>query len=583
MEAQIKDKINAIVLAAGHGSRLAPLTDEIPKPLLPLGNIMLLEIILRSLRRAGVEKFAINTHHLGNKISDAVSQSCWRGRVVLYEEAKILGTGGPIVNAKELLSSSDCFILHNGDILTNLDFKGLICDHLSSGAHATMALLEGPENKVSLESDGSISDILGRLGAPTPARLLTYAGITAFSPEIFRHLPAEPVSCSVIEAILSVVKESPGKVRGYIGDCTGEKKNPFYWKDIGSPGSFLDASRDVASGAFKLPAGKPSMPLQMKPMPFKGASERVFFRISDGDESKVAMCSGRDTADFKRFVEIGKYLHSCGAGTPRIHSYSMDRHIVVMEDLGDDVLLDRIKGVSTSERGKLYTRVVRWLVDFQNLTYKDMRSVRAGEESPGFRVFNTDYLQWETSYFSENFLGRYCGLGEKALRELDCEFCSLAAETFSHPQVLIHRDFQATNIIFKEGSVRVVDFQGARIGSIAYDLMSLLKDPYAKLPRKLREELCQAYLDVFARSPLSRKIKFSRQEFARFAGCAGLQRSMQALGAYAFLGLTKGKKSYLRHIPKGLGLLREGLDDLDSGGAGLRLPKLKKTLSMIDL
>ncbi len=581
MEAGIKRDVRAIVLAAGYGSRLAPLTDVVPKPLLPLGNTTILELILKSLRRAGVARFAINTHHLGHKISDAVSRSGWVGRVVIYEEAEILGTGGPLVNARDFLSDTECFILHNGDIVTDLDFEVLICDHLSSGAYATMVLFDGPENKVSMEGDGSICDILGRLGAPSPARLLTYAGITVFSPEIFRFLPAEVVNCSVIEAILSAVRVSPGKVRGYTGlpTVTGEKS--FYWRDIGSSESFLDAHRDVVSGVFKLPLGRPSMPLAMKPLALKGASERVFFRIYEEAESKIAMCSGRDTADFRRFVESGGYLHSCDAGTPRIDSYSFERHIVLMEDLGDDVLLDRLKGISVSEKRRLYMSVVEWLVDFQNRTYDDMRIVQVGEDGPGFRVFDEDYLLWETAYFSDNFLGNYCGMGEDALRALDGEFRNLAAETFSHPQVLIHRDFQSSNIIFKEGRVRVVDFQGARAGSMAYDLMSLLKDPYADISRCLREELQDAYLDIFMRTPLPGKLTFQREDFAKFAACAGLQRSMQALGAYAYLGLKKGKKSYLRHIPRGLRYLREGLRDLETGNEGFRLPGLKQSLSMI--
>ena len=107
------------------------------------------------------------------------------------------------------------------------------------------------------------------------------------------------------------------------------------------------------------------------------------------------------------------------------------------------------------------------------------------ENQIALRKFDYDYLRWETDYFRENFLKEHCALDIAVLKGLDMEFHTIAEECLSHPQLMIHRDFQSQNILFKNCEVRVVDFQGARIGNIAYDLMSLVNDPYVVLSKKL--------------------------------------------------------------------------------------------------
>ena len=121
----------------------------------------------------------------------------------------------------------------------------------------------------------------------------------------------------------------------------------------------------------------------------------------------------------------------------------------------------------------------------------------------------------------------------------------------AQPQVLIHRDFQSQNISGRDGRIRLVDFQGMRLGPLGYDLASLVLDPYVAMPTQFRDELVERFVTGM------RPATIPRPDIRAMALAAGLQRIMQALGAYGFLGHVKGKTSFLDHIPAGLAVLRE--------------------------
>ena len=116
----------------------------------------------------------------------------------------------------------------------------------------------------------------------------------------------------------------------------------------------------------------------------------------------------------------------------------------------------------------------------------------------------------------------------------------------AQPQVLIHRDFQSQNILVTEGRIRLVDFQGMRLGPLGYDLASVVFDPYVAMPSQFRDELVKRFFTGM-------ETDLSLVDVRGMVLAAGLQRIMQALGAYGFLGHVKGKRTFLDHIPAGLG------------------------------
>ena len=110
--------------------------------------VPLLDIILNNLSQCGVDSIAVNTHYCAEKVKQYLETSAFQYQVTLFHENEILDTGGPIVNALSVLKESDCFILHNGDILTDIDFGQLVDQHKRSRAIATMVVIDGDEKRV---------------------------------------------------------------------------------------------------------------------------------------------------------------------------------------------------------------------------------------------------------------------------------------------------------------------------------------------------------------------------------------------------------------------------------------------------
>ncbi len=626
-------KINGIVLAAGYGSRLKPLTEHLPKPLLPVCGKPIIELALQRMEEAGAKRIAVNTHHLPEMLEAFIENSRFKGLATVFREPEILGTGGPLVNAKKLLSDCDCFILHNGDIVSGFDLRGMVEAHMRAGATATMAVIDGPENKLLVSGGGKVLDILGKLGGKDPgAKLMTYAGIAVLSPEIFKWLPEAPEPCSIIDAVLKSIAAKEGSVRAFAQDGR-------LWSDIGSfeqyfkvheellpgkgepfhfgPGSsvspeaslsgFVSASEGCSIGAgatvsncvllpgASVPPGdfrrneaigqdfsvhreqprlsKLGILASLKPgwaatSLAEQGSDRRFYRIREpGAASKMLLLSSEKDQDFQRYIDMGAFMHAHKLRTPEIFASDGAEYAILMEDLGDSTLFKLMeRQLPETEVEKLYGGVVDALAEFQ------ARGV-AAIKAKGFqiRLFDYEYLRWETSYFKDNFLELLCGvkLDGSQSAELDSELHALAEAAFAMPHTLIHRDFQSQNILICDGTPRFVDFQGARLGPYAYDLASLLKDPYVKVPKAARERLAaRHHARISAECPGLKDIDLERH--LACLSLASLQRNMQALGAYGFLSLKKRKGKYLAYAAPCLAFLLESLED-----ARLRKPDLQ--------
>lgn len=544
-------KVNAIILAAGIGTRLRPVTDFIPKPLMPIGGVPLIESIIIKMRQAGIAKIAVNTHHLAHRIESFIRTSPYSGMIELFHEKEILGTGGPLVNAGNLLSESDYFVLYNGDILSDLDIGKVIECHVSSGRIATLVTIQGPENRVLVSPDsentGTIVDILGKLGKTcSSGSIMTYAGVAVFSKGIFKYLPEKPVNHSIITSILDAIADKPGSVGAYMPE-------KIFWNDIGTVGKYFALVSTPATQEVQTPPAE--SPIRVIRIAEQG-SNRKFYRISCPDSSRVVMLSSLEDLDFERFIKIGKYFYEKGFATPEIFNYNKSQYAVLMEDLGDETVYEALKKGSQKE---IYRKVIDWLVEFQR------KSCELGLECRNEvnRYFDYRGIRWETEYFTDNFMKRHLGVDDAKCAKLQHGFDMLANEALSQPQVLIHRDFQSQNIMIKDGQVRIVDFQGARQGPVAYDLMSLLKDAYVDIPPVLRREMEEYYYERLQGTGVS-KLAFSKDQFRRYAVIAGLQRNMQALGAFAFLSLVKGKMRYRDFIPGAVKNLIEGVEELES-------------------
>jgi aminoglycoside/choline kinase family phosphotransferase len=186
--------------------------------------------------------------------------------------------------------------------------------------------------------------------------------------------------------------------------------------------------------------------------------------------------------------------------------------------------------------------------------------------------FDATLYRWEQNYFFENCLGRVFGVKPEQLSELTTlpALNEIAERLAQRPRVLVHRDFQSQNIIIRNGQAHLIDFQGMRPGLAEYDLASLLFDPYVTFSRAECEESLSEY--EAKRAAAGHPVAPDSRAIFRLCG---VQRLMQALGAYGFLGLVKGNKAFLDHIPAALESLRSLVDEIPE------LEKLREALDRV--
>jgi mannose-1-phosphate guanylyltransferase len=223
----------AFILAAGMGVRLRPLTDELPKPLVPIFQKPLITFAFDHLIDAGINRFIVNTHRLPEKFRETFPQSIYRNREILFlHEPDLLETGGGIKNGEAALGGQP-FITYSGDLLTDLNLPSLIDEHLRHGNDVTLALREkGLGADIALRN-GRVVDICKRYGLEGH---LDFAGIAVWNAGIFKRIPANR-KMSFIPVLAQWIGEN-GKIGGMV-------VNEGKWFNIGSSSQYLDVHRDV--------------------------------------------------------------------------------------------------------------------------------------------------------------------------------------------------------------------------------------------------------------------------------------------------------------------------------------------------
>ena len=278
-------------------------------------------------------------------------------------------------------------------------------------------------------------------------------------------------------------------------------------------------------------------------------SGRRYYRISSGERSCVLQVSAEVNDDFKKFVEYSQVFKAEGLPVPKLFSVDEDSAQILQEDLGNRRLLDDVspdKPQSGSVR-ILYPEVIEALIHWQNAS----QSLFSSHTDLWLRRFDFAALKWETDYFTDNYLKTHCGIDD--IPDYVRNFYSLLAVSVdAQTKVLMHRDFQSQNIMIRPNSEIVfVDYQGARRGSMFYDIASLLWDPYVGLPL----DMVKDFFEYWRFQYKGAKIYTKEDAWESFIH-ASLQRVMQALGAYCFLSKTKGIQKFEQYIEPGKKQLR---------------------------
>lgn len=217
--------MNAFIFAAGLGTRLKPLTDTMPKALVPVGGKPLLYHVIEKLKSAGIKKIVINIHHFGEMIIEYVKENNNFGIEIVFSDERqmLLETGGAIKHAVDLLGDEP-FLIHNVDILSNVDLEALINAHTESNSAATLLVSKRNSTRALLfSSDGNLTawtnKTTGEVKTPyenidiATLEEFAFSGIHIFTPRLFKYFGAYPEKFSIIDFYLNTCKEE--KIKAY--------------------------------------------------------------------------------------------------------------------------------------------------------------------------------------------------------------------------------------------------------------------------------------------------------------------------------------------------------------------------------
>lgn len=580
--------INLFIPAAGYGTRLKPLTDHFPKPLLPVCGIPLIQRIIESVQsQVEICTIGVNTHYLPEVVESWALKSPFSAKLKLFHEEEILGTGGALINAKSLFNEGTC-LLANGDVISAIDWAELIKFHKESNNLVTLAVQDRThERRVGADSEMNLVCIDQTCSDPVADHWFGYACAAVYEADFLKYLPAG--ESHVVPFWVEAAKET-GRVKVFdIGRET-------YWLDIGNPQSYTQAvldsllsekrflsdplstptdtvlsdiaviENDVTVGenvALRNVIALPGASIEdgsklenvivtsggiikidwpeiseNSPRPDKignGGSDRIYSR----EGGKVKLFYSAFEQNIERQAVLTESLLAVGVNVPEIFLHDRNKREVLLEDLGDQTFRHWLQGKQEVDIDLMLNKIFQQLHLFQNSEI-DIRD----------KVFNYDVLRWETAYFLQRFVQRICGVNED-FSDLKKEFHKLAGEVDALPKTLMHRDFQSENIMIKEETPYFIDFQAAHHGPVFFDLVSLLADPYTDLPADLIKKHKTEFF-----SHLSKRFHMTEEACERAYILCGLQRHMQALGAYGFLAKIRGKEEFLKYVPSALEHLR---------------------------
>lgn len=285
-----------------------------------------------------------------------------------------------------------------------------------------------------------------------------------------------------------------------------------------------------------------SIKIEILPCETRG-SDRLFYRIRwNENESAISIYYNPKRIENNLYVDIAKFLTEIKIPVPQIIAHEPQKCLILMEDIGEKTLYS-LRDEPWEKKEIFYEKtlyIIKRLHSFekQNFPYKNLKLMEG---------FDSNLYLWEQEYFKENFIKNFCKihLDPHTEDELENELFKLRNRLLKISPALIHRDLQSQNIMIRNEEIILIDFQGMRFGNPFYDLGSLLLDPYIEIPQDRRTNLLSYYYSL-TKKEIDWKI------FEENFWDASVQRLMQVLGAYSFLGLKKGLKVYLNYIPSAL-------------------------------
>ena len=538
----------AFVLAAGLGTRLRPLTLDPPKPMLPRWDQPMLARTLAMLATWGVKEVLINLHHApGPIVHYLASQPFPQMRISAVFEPVILGTGGALRNARWFIDEP--FWLLNADIVADLDPAPLLRAWKQSRSLAACWLTADAGPKTVRCEKGIIRNF-----HDVDHGHATFCGLQLLDERILPFIAPEG-----FDTIIAAYRRAQKRGRRIAGIFVPGS----FWADIGTPAQYVQAHRDTAQRLghagenFTLPAAAVLAPREQRlasqvsglrsqvsglgssrspveVLPPRGSS-REFFRLRNGNNSSIFIRWSPERPDNRLYAGHTRFLDSIGIPVPRLLLDSPRDHFLAIEDLGPDTLETRLPRLAPAEILRLYKSLLDVALRLHRNGLPAARKARLSLMAG----FGAKLYAWEHAYFIDHVLRGRLRAPEKQIAAVAAELKSVSRLLAASPQALIHRDWQSSNVLFRGKRPVMIDYQGMRRGPAAYDLASLLCDPYADLSAPLQQQLLRHYA---RRHPQGADI-------AAAFPAAAIQRLCQALGAYAVLSKKPGMQAFARHIP----------------------------------
>lgn len=588
----------AFVLAAGLGTRMLPLTRTLPKPLLPLHGRALILRTLEMLRNWGVQEVCINLHHLPEIMTDAVVRNPVRGIALGFSrESEIVGTGGALVNARWFFDNGEPVWLVNSDVAMQVDPTPIARAFHTQRVVSACWLTHSAGPRTVEMTDGIVEGF--RSARAGTEGTYTFCGLQLLSPHILEYLPNSGFS-TIVEGYESAMK-SGWRIAGV--EVARSK-----WADVGTPKQYLAAHAQfsprkhfiakgvgvhIARGAVvensvlfdgarigaravvrdaiigqecrvDFPVGGIAMracdalaPPELDLLKHCGwslnsttlplgprGSERLFTRIRDGRRAGILIHYDRSRVENPLYAGHARFLTEAGFPVPQIIGDNPKTCVTLLEDLGDASVQNSSHSRTERELESIYRRVLQQVLVLHGEASRRAKRRRL-KMVPAFRP---RLYQWERDYFAEHFLQNRSHLAAPEIAAIKNDLKKIGRKLFLAPLVIVHRDLQSSNVILKNGRPVFIDFQGMRWGPAAYDLASLLADPYMELPEPLQLRLLEFYA-ARCGDPGVRELFWP----------AVIQRLAQALGAFAKLGANRDTSGFADHIPAALRMMHRAL------------------------
>ena len=519
----------AVVLAAGHGTRLRPFTCATPKPLMPVWGETMLERIVRMLRERGVDDIVVNSHHLHEQIRvwtdeyrKAAQAAGDKVRIKVSYEPEILGNGGVLNPLREWIGEDPFYLVSSDIVMENVPDLEKPFERLkTSGCIGVALVTEAGPRTIEVEPE---SKFVTCWKSPDPGvdGTFTYCGFAILKPAILKYVKPDGFS-SIVTAFEKAMMEGGKFIKAV------ESKD-LLWEDAGTIQRYIDLNRDGDDNGFAdIPQLKAVGATNPKFLGARG-SERVFFGCDQG----IAVIYDDGNRDENgKYPGHARWLKSKGVPVPEILADIPEKKVMMMSNAGTE------RKMSLED----YVKVVETLVRFNAL----------GSE-PDLPANLLPQFDGETWEWERNLFAKYC-LGANFQMEMPDavrkELEGVAEILEKEPKALVHRDFQSTNVLWKGNDLAFIDFQGMRLGPAAYDLASLVYDPYVTFTDERRRALVALYAKTAG-----------RPEFEKILPYAAVQRLSQCLGAYGRLA-SVGQPQFEKYV---LPALQNLLDAADKAG-----------------